>query len=228
MILSMPWRELVDYTSAQINNLYPDGKRGLSDKGDKKAFMTCLDRVDECFKHITLRGYASEGEACFSHLHSDQYAQYIYILSNQLWLDGRDENTCRKLLNLNRALNGIFVSYKLSLPPHFLFGHPLGTILGNATYGDGLVVYQGVTINSGKDGTGSYVPVIGKGCFFAAGAKVIGDKPIGDRVSVGVDAVVYKQSVPSDSLVISRGRGSEIIRRTQGNCFAQQFFDVKL
>ena len=63
------------------------------------------------------------------------------FLANQIWHDEIDENVSRKLIGLNRALAGVFISYKLDLPPHFLLGHPLGTILGNATYGDCLVVY---------------------------------------------------------------------------------------
>lgn len=229
MELSLTSEELLDYTYAQLRHFYPDNKELPKTKRAQDSFAACLDRVNECFKHITMRGYStSSGEGLFSHLHSDQYSQYLYFLSNQFFHDGIDEDVCRKLLNLNRALNGIFVSYKLDLPPHFLFGHPLGTIVGNASYGDGLVLYQGVTINSGADGTGKFIPEIGKGCFFGAGAKVMGTEPIGDRVSVGVDAVVYNKAIPSDSLVLNRMGVTEIIERTTKNCFAQQFFDIEL
>lgn len=229
MKLSMSSIDLFDYTSSQLQHFYPSGRALASDEGCFRSFLRALERVEECFKHIVLRGYSEGGEATFNALHSDQYSQYLYILSNQLWHDGAREDHSRKLLSLNRALNGIFVSYKLDLPPHFLFGHPLGTILGNASYGDGLVVYQGVTINSGKDGSGEFVPQIGRGCFFAAGSKVIGVEPIGDRVSVGVDAVVYKRPVPADSVVLNRNGASQIYPRADNKeCFSQQFFDIVL
>lgn len=228
MKLSLSQDELFSYTSAQLAHFYPDGYAMLGDTKARASYERALERVEECFRHVTLRGYSNDGEAEFSHLHSDQYSQYLYILSNQFWHDELDEDVCRKLLGLNRALVGVFVSYKLDLPDHFLFGHPLGTIIGNADYGDGLVVYQGVTINSGKDGSGEFVPKIGRGCFFAAGAKVIGLEPIGDRVSVGVDAVVYNAAIPADSTAVNVN-GSTVIRpRKSKTCFAQQFFDFKL
>lgn len=228
MRLSLDTKELLKYTSNQLDTFFPDGGSLVSDKRSLASFSMALERVEECFRHITLRGYSEGGEAEFSHLHSDQYSQYLYFVSNQFWHDGVDENICRKLLGLNRSLNGIFVSYKLDLPAHFLFGHPLGTILGNASYGDGLVVYQGVTINSGKDGTGDFIPKIGRGCFFAAGAKVIGVEPIGDRVSVGVNATVYKKAVPDDALVVNPEGVSEVRGRGNSPCFSQQFFDFEL
>lgn len=229
MITSLNTEDLLEYTDRQLSAFYPDGSSIPRDRKTFESFKTSLDRVEECFRHITLRGYSEKGVAMFSHLHSDQYSQYLYFLANQIWHDEIDENVSRKLIGLNRALAGVFISYKLDLPPHFLLGHPLGTILGNATYGDCLVVYQGVTINSGKDGTGEYVPKIGKGCFFGTGSSVIGCEPIGDRVSVGVNSVIYNQQIPQDSLAINRTGKTEIIARpsTQA-CFSQRFFDIEL
>lgn len=229
MITSLNTEDLLEYTDRQLSAFYPDGSSIPRDRKTFESFKTSLDRVEECFRHITLRGYSEKSVAMFSHLHSDQYSQYLYFLANQIWHDEIDENVSRKLIGLNRALAGVFISYKLDLPPHFLLGHPLGTILGNATYGDCLVVYQGVTINSGKDGTGEYVPKIGKGCFFGTGSSVIGCEPIGDRVSVGVNSVIYNQQIPQDSLAINRTGKTEIIARpsTQA-CFSQRFFDIEL
>lgn len=228
MITSLNTEDLLEYTDRQLSAFYPDGSSIPRDRKTFESFKTSLDRVEECFRHITLRGYSEKGVAMFSHLHSDQYSQYLYFLANQIWHDEIDENVSRKLIGLNRALAGVFISYKLDLPPHFLLGHPLGTILGNATYGDCLVVYQGVTINSGKDGTGEYVPKIGKGCFFGTGSSVIGCEPIGDRVSVGVDAVVYNQSIANDMLVINKSGKQKVVPRSKPECFAQQFFDIEL
>lgn len=228
MITSLNIDNLIDYTDRQLSTFYPDGHSIPRNRKAYESFKTALDRVEECFRHITLRGYSKEGEALFSHLHSDQYSQYLYFLANQLWHDEIDEDVSRKLIGLNRALAGVFISYKLDLPPHFLLGHPLGTILGNASYGDCLVVYQGVTINSGKDGTGENIPIIGKGCFFGTGSCVIGCEPIGRRVSVGVGATIYNQSVSDDMLVVNKSGRQEIIPRTKADCFAQQFFDIQL
>ena len=92
---------------------------------------------------------------------------------------------------------------RIALPEHFRLAHPVGTVLlGNTTYGDFLVVLQGVTVGRVND---SPFPKLGKGLFLGAGAKVIGGEPIGDRVSIGVNALVYKQAIPDDSVVTARG-----------------------
>lgn len=113
-----------------------------------------------------LRNYRAEnGEACFSHLHSDQYSQFLYFLSNSLWNLSGNTILCSKIINLNKYLNGMFYSYKCRLPEIFLFAHPVGSIIGNASYSDGLVVFQNVTINTGDDARGVVLLNLGKVFF---------------------------------------------------------------
>lgn len=60
-----------------------------------------------------------------------------------------------------------------------------------------------------------------------AGAKIIGNKSIGDRVSIGVDAVVHKTKIEDDSVVIHAQNGEiQIIRRKKKQCMAQSYFDI--
>ena len=71
----------------------------------------------------------------------------------------------------------------------------------------------GVTINTSSNNDGSPAPQIGKGAFFATGAKVIGNKKIGDRVSFSVDTMVYNMEIPDDSVVIRDNNGKIQINR---------------
>lgn len=176
-----------------------------------------------------LTGYRNENkESTFSHMHSDQYSQFLYFLSNSLWKLSNNKPICDKLIALNKLLNGMFYSYKCKLPDLFLFAHPVGTIIGNASYSDGLVIFQNVTINTDSDEDGNPAPKLGKGLFLGAGAKIIGNKPIGDRVSIGVDALVHKTAIPSDSVVYRDANGSiKISKRKKENCMAQYYFDIK-
>ena len=130
---------------------------------------------------------------------------------------------CDKLIYLNKILNGFFYSYKCELPDIFFFNHPVGSIIGNAAYSDFLVVSQNVTINTGSGELGEPSPSIGKFVFLAAGAKIIGDFPIGDHVAIGVDAMVYKKRIPSNSIVY-RDETGEIIVRPYVKDIAQTFF----
>ena len=131
-------------------------------------------------------------------------------------------------MGLNRILNNLFISYKCELPEHFFLGHAFGTIIGNACFDDFLCVSHLVTINTGNEIDGKRTPHIGRGVWFGPNSKLIGDKKIGDRVSIGVDAVVYDKEVKDDSIVVNRGKGIEILDNKREICKAQQYFKVKI
>ncbi len=113
---------------------------------------------------------------------------------------------------LNRVLNNFFFSYKGRLPDIFFWGHPVGTILGNAVYSDFLVVFQNVTINKSTDINSNPAPILGKALYMAAGAKIIGNQTIGDKVSISVDIVVYNQAIPDDKVVITSSSRNVIVK----------------
>lgn len=228
MNISISTNELKEYTRNQMRYFFPD-QYDFKGKDVDIAFELALERTEECFKVISHPGYHNEkGEITFSHLHGDQYASFIYFLSNSLWKTSQNKPLCDKLLQLNRLLFTIFISYKNNLCDHFLLGHAYGTILGNAKYDDYLVVSQGVTVNSSTDNMGNWAPVIGKGVFLGAHAKIIGNKNIGDRVSIGVNAMVYNQEVPNDFVVMNIDGKNVIKQRGKEICFAQKYFNVDL
>lgn len=225
MNLSIPKNELKDYLANQLSVFFPDNIRMQGNDIDL-AFDLGLERLEHCFKCITFPAYSNDkGESFFSHLHSDQYAQFLYFFSNSLWNISENKAICDKVLNLNKLLNGFFLSYKCQLPDYFFLGHPIGSIIGNAVYNDYLVVFQNVTINTDQKEDGSPAPEIGRGVFLGAGAKIIGNKRIGDRVSLGVDAMVFNKEIPDDSVVIKNDSGEIVIRkRKKEKCMAQNYF----
>lgn len=193
------------------------------------AFSLGLERLENCFKYISFPAYNDGKQVYFSHLHSDQYSQFLYFFSNSLWNLSENKAVCDKLILLNKLLNGMFFSYKGHLPDIFFLAHPVGTILGNAQYSNFLVVFQNVTINTATDVSGNSAPQLGKGLFLGAGAKIIGNKPIGDRVSIGVDALVYNESIPDDKVVIKNYDGEVIVKnRQKKTCMAQNYFNVSI
>ncbi len=225
MELQISRNELKKYLAGQLDVFFPDGVR-MEGADIDSAFELGLERTEHCFKCITFPSYSNEkGDTFFSHLHADQYAQFLYFFSNSLWEISENKVICDKVLNLNRLLNGFFLSYKCKLPDYFFLGHPVGSIIGNAVYSDYLVIFQNVTINTDQKKDGSPAPEIGMGVFFGAGSKVIGNKRIGDRVSLSVDAMVYDKEIPDDSVVIRGDSGETIIkRRTKEKCMAQNYF----
>ena len=229
MQLSLPKSELKAYLKNQLEVFFPDGYSMLGRDVDI-AFELGLERLENCFKYISFPAYSNEkGQTFFSHLHADQYAQFLYYFSNSLWCTSENKAICDKIIYLNRVLNNFFFSYKGKLPDVFFLGHPVGTILGNAVYNDYLVVFQNVTINTSADQEGNPAPILGKGVFMGAGAKVIGNKKIGDRVSISVDTVVYDTEIPDDKVVKKNNSGEIIIADRKKNiCMAQNYFRVKI
>lgn len=225
MDLSLHKDELKIYLENQLNTFFPDGTQMKGSDIDT-AIDTGLYRLEKCFKSISFPSYSNEkGETFFSHLHADQYAQFLYFFSNSLWRDFQNKKVCDKILYLNRMLNGLFLSYKCNMPDIFFLGHPVGTIIGNASYSNYLVVFQNVTINTDQNEDGSPAPKIGKGVFLGTGARIIGNKRIGNRVSLGVDSLVYDTEIPDDSVVIRDENGKVIIqKRKKEKCMAQNYF----
>lgn len=81
-----------------------------------------------------------------------------------------------------------------------------------------MVVLQNVTINTGIDEKGKEtLPRLGKGLFMGAGAKIIGNKKVGDRVSISVDAIVYNKEIPDDSVVLNMEEENSLVKRRKKN-----------
>ena len=106
-----------------------------------------------------------------------------------------------------RPLPNLVTSAK-SIGPGLYVEHGFGAIVVADTLGRNLWLNQGATI--GLRGKTHAAPRIGDDVFVRAGAKVLGDVTIGDRVDVGANAVVVKD-VPSDCTVV--GVPARIARR---------------
>lgn len=226
MELSLKKQDLKLYLKNQLEYHFPDGltQRYYEGKDVDFAFEEALCRLENCFRHVVLPAYSNErGQTFFSHLHSDQYAQFLYYFMNSLWKRSQNRLICDKTMLLLRELNSIFMTYKCEMPDIFLFQHTVGTVIGNAQYSDYLLILQNVTINTGVEKERFGTLKLGKGVSLLPGAKIISDEPIGDRVNIGVDAVVYKTAIESDKSVI-RDRNGKIVVKDSNFCMAARHF----
>ena len=222
MKTSLAKEEIGNFLKKQLEFYIPDGYM-VNDDYWLEAITIALDRCDNCFKHILMLGYRDEkGESLFSHLHRDQYATFLYFLSNTIWTDYHDKQVCDKLLNLQSILHGIFLSYKCEMPNIFLFSHPIGSIIGNAKYSDGLYIGHNVTVNTKSDLR------IGKLCALLPGATICGNEPIGDRVSIGVNVTVYNKKIEDNSVVYNEDGKMKIRPCLKEKCWSEEKFDISL
>lgn len=222
MILSLAAEELRAYTSAQLNNLFPDKyKINLDDY--KEQVDNALSKLDFCFSKITLKHYNNGEQTLLNHLYSDQYLQFIWFLANTIHLEKENKNLCNKLYCLNKALFAFDCMYDTKLPSIFIIFHGAGTMLGKAQYDNYFIALHGCTIGSHK---GNY-PIIGKGVSLTAHSSIIGNCTIGNRVSVGSYSNVFEKNIENDTVIYRSPEGA-LCYNTSSNNYAQQFFNVDL
>lgn len=130
----------------------------------------------------------------------DDEIVYNYRQSRVAFLKG-DMSQAEYFYRLNRSQHGVELYYELALPIHFMVVHPIGTVLGRATYGDLLCVYQNVGVGSDLDGNR---PILGEGVVLFPGSKVLGKTKIGSNVFVTANTVVQNCEIPDNSVVFMR------------------------
>ncbi len=223
MILSLSEEHFLEYTVKQLDNLFPDND--MVRAGDiADGFKDALKRVDFCFSHVSLPHYFDGENTRLNHLFGDQYMILIWFLANALYKRHGKNKVSDKLYLLNKALFSLDCMYDTALPDIFLVFHGAGTMLGKASYQDFFVVLQGCTVGSHK---GNY-PVMGKGVSLTANSSVIGNCHLGDRVTISTRVALFEKDADAGSTIfMDWDKGGLMVKKTS-QCYAQQFFNVKL
>ncbi|MGF7078355.1 hypothetical protein [Mucilaginibacter sp. UYCu711] len=205
--------ELTTYVSFQLDVFFPDKKIYIDDL--KLCVVDALDRTLFSIKHVKLNGYAR-----FSYLHSDLYAQFIYYLSNTVWLKTQNKNLATKLFYLNKALHSFNCMYDTKLPDIFLLIHCVGTVLGKAEYADYFVACQNVTVGSDKGES----PQITGPLYMGPGSSIIGKSIIAPFTNLTVGCNLLNETTPANSVVINTAKGIEY-KQSKRNLIKEVYFN---
>lgn len=116
----------------------------------------------------------------------DEECRGLYRASREAYLGG-DVEKAEELYRRIRAEHGCELFYEVELPGMMRLVHPVGTVLGRATYADWLVVYQGVSVGSTVDGER---PTFTGACVLFPGAKVLGNVTVGTNVWITAGTTV--------------------------------------
>lgn len=190
VVSSLTAEQLCELAAKQINSFFPDPTPVSSGELMESA-KGALKRLEYCFSHIDNRYFFDGKNAVFSHLHGDQYAMWLYILSNEHYVRTGDQSACSKLFLLNKALHGCDIFYEVQLPSIFLLVHPLGTVLGRGEYQDYLMVYQRCGIGSNHD----VYPTLGKHLTLRPGSSILGNSVVGDNCVIAADGLVLDKEI---------------------------------
>jgi serine O-acetyltransferase len=212
--------ELVRFVARQLRQFYPDGVTFRTLVGEVgRALPGAWERLAVAIEGIKGPLFHRDGVGIFNHLHSDQYAMFLYLLANEAGCRNGLAQLATKIYLLNKALHGIDAFYEIELPRVFLFAHPLGTVLGRASYGECFMVMQNCTVCNVR---GVY-PKFGKGVVLCSGASVIGAAELGDAVTLGAGSLVIGAMVPANSTVIGRGKSTTVTQSGQSSMWTQYF-----
>ncbi len=170
-----------------------------------------LRRLESCFAGIRRKYYTLDGHATFDHLNGDHMAAFLYLVGNSAWKSTGDSMIPTKLFMLNKAMHGLDLYFSVSLPEVFLLVHPVGSVIGNATYGNHLVIYQNCTV--GAD-AGVY-PTFGEGTILYSRVSVLGNSTIGDDVVFAANSFVVNADIPAHSVVVGQYPGHRSLENTQ-------------
>lgn len=187
------------YVAGQLTGWFPD--QPVTTVEIRPYVQRALERTEHCFSRVNVKYFARDGQPLFNHLHTDQYAMFLYLLSNTVHREEGDPSLAGKVYALNKALHALDAFYEVVLPDVFFFQHPVGTVLGRATYGNYFTVYQRCSIGSNLSGDS---PMLGDGVVLFGGSGIIGRCRIGNNAWLSVDTLVMDRDVPSDSLVFGR------------------------
>ncbi len=204
MIMSLSNSDFLAYVIGQLKNYFPDGN---SIEPVNSVMDETLERVQFCFSKVYDKYFKHLSKTVFNHLNSDQYAMFLYFLSNTLCRKGADESLCAKVYYLNKALHGLDVFYSVQLPDIFLFSHPTGSVLGRGKYANYLLVTQNVTVGSNHDVD---FPVLGEYVAIYKGASVLGKCRVGDNCKISAHSLLMDRDLDSNKIYIGTPSGFEI------------------
>lgn len=173
---------------------------GVDEMNIRKSVPEALRLMDAGFRDINSPRFQVDGATRFNPLMSVHWMIFLYRLSNILYKNGEGASA-DQVYYLNKIMHSIDWFYAIDLPIHFLCEHPLGSVLGKASYGDYLLIYQGTTVGGSIKAGVLYYPVFGENIIMFANSSVIGKCHVGCNVIISAGAKVVNQDVPSNSVV---------------------------
>ena len=134
---------------------------------------------------------------CYSGLH----ALWAHRLNHWLWTHNL-RLLARFLSQVARLLTGIEIHPGAQIGRRFFIDHGMAVVIGETTIvGDGVTLYQGVTLGGTGKEKGKRHPTLGNNVVVGAGAKILGNVVLGENCRVGAGSVVLRD-VPDNSTIV--------------------------
>jgi serine O-acetyltransferase len=197
MQLELPLDELKKLVSKQLDNFFIFD-RSCEQERLNSSIEAALKKCEVCFAATSNKYYQRNGLPYFNPFHSGQYCIFLYFLSRAVFTaDPAGRSLADRIYYLNKALNGLDLFYEVEMPDVFFLDHPVGSVLGRATYGTNFSFSQNCTVGNNK----GIFPTIGKNVQMLSGSKILGRCKIGDNVIVSANTYIKDTDIPANSMV---------------------------
>jgi len=160
-------------------------------------FQNIKEDIASVFDRDPAARNAIEVLTCYPGLH----ARILHRMANSLW-NANLKWLARFLSHFSRWITGIEIHPGATIGKRFFIDHGMGVVIGETAHiGDDVTLYHGVTLGGTSWKEGKRHPTLGNGVVVGAGAKILGPINIGDRATIGSNAVVVKD-VPAGATAV--------------------------
>jgi serine O-acetyltransferase len=177
-----------------------------------------LEATEWCLSHSRNKYYRFDGELIFTPFHTGENTIFLYHLSRGIGVNNGLRDLADRVYYLNKILNGVDMYHEVRLPSIFDLDHPLGTVLGRATYADYFLFSQNCTVGNNR---GVY-PTFSEFVTLCAGATVIGCSHIGRNSIISASTFVKDEDIPDNAIVF--GSSPHLVIKTRKETEMRDFF----
>ena len=192
MELLLSKSELLSQLSRQLHSFFELSEEELNllenyiDVVLKRLNINLLSKIN-VYQFLDIQDTENEENSLkpivFNPFHTVQYMIFLYYFSNSIWKSSQNSVLSSKIYYLNKIMNGVDLFYEIELPDSFGAEHPVGSIMGRATYGE----YNH--------------PILGKNVCMYPNSSILGKCVIGDNVNIGPGTIIKNENIPSNSTV---------------------------
>ena len=100
-------------------------------------------------------------------------------------------------------MNCVDLFYVIELPDKFGAEHPVGSVIGRATYGNDFSFYQGCTVSINLARSYNYPIILENVCMYP-NSYILGKSNIGNKVNIGTRAIVKDENISDNSTVFGQ------------------------
>ena len=197
MKLSLEPSNLRDYICSLLSSYFPDG---LSAHVEIASINYALQRIEFSHTHINKKYYQLNKSPVFNHLNADHFASFLWFLGNTIFKHSDDELLPTKLSYLNKIMHGIDLFYSVAMPDIFMLVHPVGSIIGHASFKNYLMIYQNCSVGA----TDNEYPILGEGVVLYSKSSVLGASKVGDNVLLGANTLLVNSSVSDNTIIVGQ------------------------